>query len=110
MKPDPEKLDRLLDLARHGQRITSASQGREGGTDDGPATPPPGWATRIAARWASGAATTGPNAPDLWERLAWTGCAAAVAVCLVAVALHREPPPPNCVDLLLSLPQTEALL
>jgi hypothetical protein len=110
MKPDPGTLDRLLELARQGRRITSATTAHNGRAEAEPLTPSPGWTTRIAARWASGAVARGPNATDLWERLAWTGCAAAVAVCLVALALHPEPPPPSCVDLLLGLPQTEALL
>jgi hypothetical protein len=79
MKPKDSNLQRLIRLARK--------------VPVQPVEPPPpvrpGFATRIAARWAASAE---PGWFALLDRLALPGCAIAASVCLVAFAARPVPP------------------
>lgn len=99
MKRSETRLARLLTLARKaGAELTSEL----------PASPP-GFAARVAARWARPDAH-GPSVADLWERVCWWGAGAAVAVTVLAVSYQGGAPEPAAFDLLLAVPAEEELV
>ena len=68
--------------------------------------PPPGFATRVAARWS-------PVPPrkvlvDGFERLCWWGSGVAAVFCLTAFLARAHTPAPTGFDVLLETPMTEA--
>jgi hypothetical protein len=74
MKKPNRRFERFLDLARQGRPAETES-------------PPFGFATRVAARWASGP----PGDPIfVWERLTRWGVAVACAVFLTTLAVSRK--------------------
>jgi hypothetical protein len=97
MNPEQQRLQRLLERARKGR----PSQDR---SDD--PCPPPGFTTRIAARWAApGKLRSGA---DAWELLARWGSAGAAVVCILTLVYqHQVGTPTTSLDLLLEVPATE---
>jgi hypothetical protein len=75
MTNDERRFERLLELARRGRPVE---------------TPEPrfGFATRVAARWASSSPAN--DALFVWERLTRWGLAGALAVCLTVLAFSRD--------------------
>lgn len=102
MTPNPPSLDRLLALARRGRPTPTDAESKP--------VPPPGFTTRVAARWAAGGVPIAPSPADLWERLAWWGSGVAVATCLIVLATQATRPAPSTVELLLDSPAIEAPL
>lgn len=86
MTHPPDKLQRLLELARKAPDPNPP-------TTAGPRPLAPGFATRVAARWA---ASGQRDELDLWDRLSRWGLGIAGAVCL-AVLVFRwfQPVPPS---------------
>ena len=70
MNDQKPRFDEFIALARRG-------------LNDGDLAAPPGFATRVAARWAS--APRGLGWFTLWERAVSWGAAATLAVCLLTV-------------------------
>ncbi|MBI2929473.1 MAG: hypothetical protein HYY24_27735 [Verrucomicrobia bacterium] len=97
MNPHRRQLKTLFALARHARtqpvHVAEAQAA------------PLGFATRVAARWGGQARRLRPA--DLWERLAWWGAGAAVAVCVVAMLLPRPEQELTSLDLLLATPPAE---
>jgi hypothetical protein len=96
MNSEEKRLKRLLDLARR-----APIPARE--DDESTFTPPLGFATRVAARWASSPRTV--TAADIWERLSWWGSGVAVATCMIVFAIQQRQPEPSAFDLLLDVTQ-----
>ena len=89
MKTENERLARLVALARRGRPVV----------DESPATPHPGFATRVAARWGRPLRTL--SAVEAWERVSWWGSGLATAACLIVLTFHRPAPESTGFDLLL---------
>ena len=88
MRPLPQRSQRLFAAARRARAVPAES---------GPAPmPPPGFATRVVARWAA-------NRPDdwlgVWDRVGTWGAVAAAAVCLAVFLWQRPPAAPAWADL-----------
>jgi hypothetical protein len=96
MNSEKERLNKILSLARKARPAESVSF---------PDTPPPGFATRVAARWALGSGQT--SAVDAWERISWWGSGLAVTVCLIAFSVHLWHEEPTGFDLLLDATESE---
>ena len=80
MKPSRSSLDRVLHLARGAAPRDAGEQSQE--------PLPPGLATGIAARWAASRVV---KPALIWERLSYAGLAVAIAVCVTAGVIHRQP-------------------
>jgi hypothetical protein len=85
MKRGGDRLEEVLALARQAARRADASRADVAPVDDLPA----GFATRVAARWASAPV---PGEWELWDRVTRWGLALAVAVCVVAFAMRPSEP------------------
>lgn len=100
MNPRRRRLNALLALARRGHRARAeVARVREAWAA------PPGFATRVAARWAEQIQRR--THADLWERWAWRGALAAVAICVAAAFAVRAVTAPTGFELLLATPQAE---
>lgn len=86
MKESKDPFERVMVLARR------AEAGRRAEASPVVEPLPPGFATRVAARWASRPEF---DEWDLWDRLSRCGLGLAVAVCVVAFCIRgKEPEPP----------------
>jgi|GEM_PF-5725822 len=81
MKRGGDRLEEVLALARQAARRADASPAETASV----AELPVGFATRVAARWAS---TPVPGEWELWDRVTRWGVGVAVVVCLVAFAMR----------------------
>lgn len=86
MKESNDRFERVMALARR------AEAGQGAGVPVVIEPLPSGFATRVAARWAS---RPEPDEWELWDRLSRWGLGLAVAVCVVAFCFRgQEPEPP----------------
>ena len=89
-----QKMERLVSLARKAPpAVTSVEE---------PALQP-GFATRVAARWA--ASKDRAEMPQLWERLCWRGAAVATVLCLASFLYTRQTPQPTAFEILMDAPE-----
>lgn len=91
MKPTGEQFDRVMALAR------KADGARAGVKPEGVEPLPLGFATRVAALWASRPVA---DEWELWDRLSRWGLGLALAVCVVAFLFRGSEPelPPTPFD------------
>jgi hypothetical protein len=88
-----QKMERLVSLARKAPpAVTSAEE----------SALQPGFATRVAARWAASRDRGGM--PQLWERLCWRGAAVATLLCLASFLYTRQTPQPTAFEILMGAP------
>jgi hypothetical protein len=86
MKRGGDRLEEVLALARQAARRADASHVDAAASAE---ALPVGFATRVAARWAS---TPVLGEWELWDRVTRWGLALAVAVCVVAFAMRPSEP------------------
>lgn len=99
MNRETSNPERLLALARSAP-VAPSRPGPE------PAAVPPGFATRVAARWAAGRRE---SELEIWDRVTRWGLAAAVAVGVAVFVLRSRPadPEPSPFELLVQGPAAE---
>ena len=97
MITDEQRLNRLVAMARRGRPVAAELEAE---LETSTLRPPPGFSTRIAARWVG--MRRGVSAAEAWEQMSWWGTGVAGAACLLVIFFHQPLPEPTGFDLLLT--------